>query len=381
MTKIGLRNFWFQFHKWIGILLAILVIPISLSGSALVWHDWVDETLNPQRHELSAGPQLASASAFVAAARPRLGEGERIASLRFEKGEAALLGAARPPEPGGGRPARTNVWLDPADARVIDVAGSNAGFVRVMHVLHGSLMVRGVGRQIVGWVGVAMLISSLTGIWLWWPTTGSVKRGLRWKRTNDVNNNLHHMSGFWIAIPLAMLSFTGVWISFPAFFAALSGAEPANTAERAARMRAQPIVATSMDVDAAVAAAMAEGGGRLASITWPTDQDEAPQWKISIAPEGGGRPAELTVDDTTGAVEQARGEPGGARPSIARTMRQWHDGAGMGVVWQIVIFIGGLVPALLGITGIIMWLRARGWRAATAKRKKEARVGRPQPAE
>ena len=42
-----LRSLWFQFHKWIGISLAIVLIPLSLTGSVLVWHDPLDEMLNP----------------------------------------------------------------------------------------------------------------------------------------------------------------------------------------------------------------------------------------------------------------------------------------------------------------------------------------------
>jgi uncharacterized iron-regulated membrane protein len=44
----------------------------------------------------------------------------------------------------------------------------------------------------------------------------------------------------------------------------------------------------------------------------------------------------------------------------------------MGLVWQTLIFLGGLAPALLGITGILMWLRTRGWRADVARRKAKA---------
>src|SRR4028119_237184 len=87
-------------------------------------------------------------------------------------------------------------------------------------------MVPGFGRQIVGWIGVAMLLSSLSGLWLWWPLKGRFSRGLRWKRSPDLSGNLHHQGGFWIALPLAVLSLTGAWISFPAAFAALSGDAP-----------------------------------------------------------------------------------------------------------------------------------------------------------
>jgi uncharacterized iron-regulated membrane protein len=361
------RQLWFQVHKWLGLLLAILVIPVSLTGSALVWHDWLDETLNPARYAVASPEPLLSPAAYVAAASAALAPGERISQIRYPEGGGPLVvTAARAPDPAakpGARPVRTSLWLDPADGRVLDRAATNEGAVRVLHVLHGSLMVPGVGRQIVGWVGVAMLISSLTGLWLWWPLKGRWTRGLRWRRQSTTNANLHHHAGFWIVIPLAMLSFTGAWISFPAFFGPLVGEGGGNRPRSAP---AQPLEAPAMTAGAAVAAAQAHATGPLVSIGWPTDQ--APEWKVAFEREG--RPAEVEVADATGAVKP----PEPPKPeTVARTMRRWHDGTGMGPVWQAVIFIGGIIPALLAVTGIIMWLRTRGWRGEVARRRRGRR--------
>lgn len=50
----------------------------------------------------------------------------------------------------------------------------------------------------------------------------------------------------------------------------------------------------------------------------------------------------------------------GPRPeTTARLMRRIHDGTGMGALWQTIIFLGGLIPALLAVTGILMWLHVR----------------------
>ena len=363
----GARKLWFQVHKWLGILLAMLIIPISLTGSALVWHDWLDETLNPGRYAVTSPQPLLTPSAYAAATKAALAPGERISAIRYPEGEGPLVvTASRAPDPAakpGARPVRTSLWLDPADGRVLDRAASNEGAVRVLHVLHGSLMVPGVGRQIVGWIGVAMLISSLTGLWLWWPLKGRWTRGLRWRRQNTTNANLHHQMGFWIVIPLAMLSFTGAWISFPAFFGPLVGEGGGNRARSAP---ARPLEAPVMTADAAVAAAQSHATGPLLSVTWPTDQ--ASEWNVSFAREGG--PAEVEVADAGGAVTP----PEPPKPeTVARTMRRWHDGTGMGPVWQTIIFIGGIIPALLAVTGIIMWWRTRGWRADVARRKRAGR--------
>jgi hypothetical protein len=61
-------------------------------------------------------------------------------------------------------------------------------------------------------------------------------------------------------------------------------------------------------------------------------------------------------------------------------MRRLHDGTGMGAVWRAIIFLGGIIPAILAVTGIVMWLRSRGWRAALAGKRRAAKLT-PQPAE
>jgi uncharacterized iron-regulated membrane protein len=365
-TRLRLRNIWFQLHKWLGISLALLIIPISLSGAILVWHDWVDEQVNPQRYP-AAGAAALPPSAYAAAAQQAAGPAEKLASLSFPQESGSVQATLTGPAAGGGRPSRTWVWIDPASGQVIEKAGAGEGLVRVMHIVHGSLMVPGAGRQIVGWVGVAMLVSALTGLWLWWPLTGGFRRGLRWRRQNSKNANLHHQMGFWIALPLAMLSFTGVWISFPAFFANISGASAPSGPPGGP---AQPLVETRLGPDRALAAAQAHATGPLVTIGWPTDRSG--EWTIGFAREGGN--AEVKVRDADGAASPP---PPPRLETFARTMRRWHDGTGMGIGWQIIIFIAGILPALLAVTGVIMWLRSRRWRSQTARRQREAKRESP----
>ena len=368
MTKLAWRRTWFQVHKWIGLILAVLIIPISLTGSALVWHDALDRLVNPQRFAVTAGAPLAP-DAYLQAARGVLKPGERVAQLAMPDDGGPVVVSAAPAKPGparGGPPARTNVYLDPPTARVLDVAASNAGLVRFLHVLHGSLQAPGVGRSIVGWIGVAMMVSSFTGLWLWWPTVGRWARGLRWRRHRDTDTNLHYLLGFWIALPLFMLSLTGAWISFPAFFASLSGQGAQRGPDRAAMARAVPLANPAQPIGVVIERAAAyAGGARLRSVAWPTDR--SPDWTVGYAGEGAGA---VKVADDTGAATAA---PARRQGGVARLMRRLHDGTGMGAVWQVVIFLGGVLPAGLAVTGVIMWARARGWRKALAARQRARR--------
>jgi hypothetical protein len=152
-------------------------------------------------------------------------------------------------------------------------------------------------------------------------------------------------------LPLAILSLTGVIIAWPQMIG--------RTTNSMTRMVQTPLAATRLTIDQAIAAAGTEG--RI-MVTWPTDKE--PAWTIAA-----GRGRLIKVDDATGAATPAQDrQRDRARPFY----RRLHDGTGMGILWQAIIFLGGLAPAILGVTGIIMWLRTRGWRADVAKRRRAA---------
>lgn len=341
-TAIRLRSLWFQVHKWLGISLAILVIPISLTGAALVWHDWLDEQINPQRFPEVAAPLLEPSAYAAAAARIAL-PGERVTAVRLPESKGAVQVVLTKPLPGGGRRTHAVAWIDPRTAEPIERVGNREGVLSFIHVLHGSLLVPGVGRKIVGVIGAAMLLSSLTGLWLWWPLKGSVRRGLRWNRRPDLNSNLHFQAGFWVSLPLAVLSLTGVWISFPGFLGGVRGGPPGTGPAVIEQPHLSP--------EQALATAQSLTPGSVASIAWPAEG--SPQWTVTI--KGDGKPRDVTVADSDASATLVPLKP----ETLTRTMRRIHDGTGMPLAWRIVIFVGGILPALLALTGILMWLRMR----------------------
>jgi uncharacterized iron-regulated membrane protein len=95
-------------------------------------------------------------------------------------------------------------------------------------------------------------------------------------------------------------------------------------------------------------------------------------WKLAY--EGRG---EIAVNDATGAATPPQRAGGGQQRPL---MRRWHDGTGMGPLWQILIFLGGIIPAILAVTGLVMWWRSHGWKKALAKRRREKGLA-AQPAE
>ena len=123
---IRLRSLWFQIHKWLGISLAILIIPISLTGAALVWHDWIDRQLHPERYPAAGSADLPP-SAYAVGALKLAQPGEQISTLTFPQESGAVQVTLTKQPAGGGRPSRAIVWLDPKSAQPIERGGPRDG--------------------------------------------------------------------------------------------------------------------------------------------------------------------------------------------------------------------------------------------------------------
>jgi uncharacterized iron-regulated membrane protein len=370
-----LRRFWLDVHLWIGVGLFVLLVPIGISGALLVWHDPLEELLHPQRFAVSEGDAVLPPSAYLASSRAAFGGRATVSQIRMPEAAgdpvvvvARLNGQAPAP---GARPQSLTAWLDPATGKVLDTANTRDELISVMHRLHGSLLITapGLGRKIVGWMGWAMTLSCLTGLWLWWPRNGKVARGLRWRRSPSTMNNLHHMFGFWVLVPLLVVSLTGVYISFPATSRALFGVAEWQSGPRPPRpVPPPPLAAPTTPIDAAVAVATAgKPGLTLASISLPTEGPRA-SWRIQFAPVGDGEPATVQIGDSDGKLQKPRGRDAGpgpaARPDdLSPLMRRIHDGQEMPFIWQLLVFLTGVAPPLLGVTGTVMWLRRRARRA------------------
>lgn len=380
MARTGglrLRGVLRDVHLWIGLCLFLVLAPLGLTGSLLVWDDALDRALHPQRYAVTAGEL--PPSAYVAAAG-RAFEGRATpAQVRMPSGPGQpvvvtgfVAGKARP----GERPPSLTAWIDPGAGRALGVGDPRRELRGVIHRLHGNLLLPQDGRTIVGWLGVAMLVSCVSGLVVWWPRNNAFVRALAWRRSPSTLSNLHHSVGFWICVPLAVLSLTGAWIAFPeamrAVTAPLRAHGPGSAAERPGGgpregfPAAAPLPDPELTIDEAASTALqaAGGGGRLTTITLPTSAGR-PAWRVQVQPLAGGPPVSVRVDDASGRARVQAGEaagPAGGDP-VARLMRRVHEGSDLGLAWRVVITLAGLAPTVLGVSGALLWLTRRRVRA------------------
>lgn len=213
-----LRRLWLGMHLWIGAGLLVALIPLSVTGSILVWHDPIDHALYAKRYATTGPSASRPIDDYAQAAQAAFGDRARLTQVRLPQrpGDPVVAVGRMPGRlEAGGRPRTLNAWIDPPTAKVLDTGEVARGFSMVMHRVHGSLLIPGVGRKVVGWLGWAMFASCATGLWLWWPRSGGVLKGLRWRRGPSTLFNLHHAVGVWACAPLAVLALSGVYLAFP----------------------------------------------------------------------------------------------------------------------------------------------------------------------
>lgn len=392
MKFATVRSAMFQIHMWVGLILGVLLVLVSLSGSILVYDDKLAEMFNPAPKANTAGMRLPLT--FIAdAAREAAGEagnGQVQIVLPLERRDPAIVrftraaggemrmgaegaprreggeGAARPPGPPGG--GSVQVYVDPVSAQVLGTRrpGLPPAFA-FLHQLHGSLALgRDFGRPLVGWLGVAMLALGISGLILWWPKRGQWKYAFKVRKTATglrFHRELHAATGIWIFIVFMAVSFSGVAITFPQTvrgIVSLGGSAPRPAFNLREGPAVEPVEnAQRLGADHALLIAQkAMPGMEARSVTVPVRPTQA----ISVAMASRfGTTATIYVNPYTGAVIATRdpANSGGA-DSFMALQRPMHDGQGsLGAVWEFLVFLSGLVPLLFVITGTIMWLKKR----------------------
>jgi len=359
VRRVRVRKAWVLIHLWLGLTLGVAGSLLGVTGSVLVFDQAIDGALNPQRYATS-GREISLPYADYALRGARaVGEGARAVNLRLPQAEAmpvVVFVRAK-----GATGALRRVYLDPPTGRVLD-APATGGLIAWAHDFHESLALRDYnGREIVGCVGIAMLVSSLSGIYLWWPRGRVRRKDFGFRRGPVVSRNLHLTLGLYSSLVLAMLSFTGIFLSFPdagrAAVGALAPVSPSTRGMQAPESQGRPLtpddaaaIARAQLPDAAVTGVGIPAGPRgvyRIALREPGDDGERGGAVIFIDP----RAATVLrrIDRTT----QTSGD------AFLAYQRPLHEGDALGLAGRIVICGVGLLPALFVVTGTMMWLRSR----------------------
>jgi uncharacterized iron-regulated membrane protein len=380
----SVRRILLQVHLWVGLIFCIPFVILGVTGSYLVY----DQDFMTVPRATAVG-EVAAPSEIIAAVNR---DGFRTASVTMpsEAGDPAIVRLARITNgeqqgPGRGFAGGAQVYVDPVSLEVIgDQERNRTALSDFMHQLHGSLLIGGrEGRSVVGWLGVGMTLLGITGLVLWWPKGGAWRNAFGVRRDAKgypFHRQLHGATGIWGWVVFIIVSFSGVAISFPATIGpamhSMLGGQPLPPVNQ----EIMPVEGqATIAVDEAVAIALAEQpGSRVVGVFLPGEPEGAMRVTVLATDAVKGTPAtSISIDPYRGEVASVRNPQEGLGNAFMAWQRPLHDGQGLGMIWQFLVFASGLMPVLFTITGTIMWWIKRRNKIAMRVRKQAALEGAP----
>ena len=348
-----MRRLWLNLHLCIGLGLAALLVPISLTGAVLVWHEPLEALFNPDRYAVTGGTAQTPAALVKSAQAALPGFAPVSVRLPDDAHSPAVVTVRQQRSGEGGRARQVMAYLDPPTGKLLATAEFRDSVFGWMHRFHENLTVpEWNGRSVVGWSGVALLVMSLSGIYLWWPREGFL-RGLRYRRGPATSSNLHHIAGFWISIPLAVVSATGIYLGFPQQGRELIATVAPMTPSQRGGFNAPLLASPRIDADR-VAAVAVDGAAGVESFAIFLPMQSNNMWRVQLrGPDG---ESTVLIDDRNGSRNVVKPLPG---DRAVQWLRWIHEGSHLGLVWRIVVFICGILPTLFAVTGTMIWLRSR----------------------
>ncbi len=369
-------------HLWVGLILCLPLAVLGITGAILVFeHELEDLFSAPTARTMAVGePQSVAAILDAAKANAPQGLAPGMVFLPDEAGEPAsvrLMAPGRNGQGGGGPGGGATMLVDPVSLAVLETSKpGGGGLMRQIFMLHANLLIPDrSGRDVVGWLGVAMLVLGVSGLVLWWPRPGRWKESFRVKRGARgvrLHRELHGAVGIWTLAVFVVVSFSGVYITFPQTLSSVV-AMVSPTRDLRAAVKVEPVRgAEPAGPDQAVALALsAVPDGRVRTVGLPARPDQA--YRITmVRPDAHSGAPSITafVDPWTARVVEVRDPRGySAGETFVAWQRPLHAGQGLGWVWKVLVFLSGVLPPLFAVTGTAMWyLKRRNRRAKDAER-------------
>ncbi len=201
------RMLW-RWHFYAGIFAIPFVIILSVTGALYLFKPQLDALhdepyrnligtatpASPEQH-LAAALAAVPAAKFTAYELPR-SQSDAVNILLNKQGE------------------KIRVYVHPQNLDILLVEHEDQRFLRIVHDIHGELLMGKVGSVLVELAACWAIVLVLTGIYLWWPRNAKGLAGVVYPRFSLKGRlfwrDLHSVVGMWISCWVLFLLITGL---------------------------------------------------------------------------------------------------------------------------------------------------------------------------
>jgi uncharacterized iron-regulated membrane protein len=355
--RLPLRKVVFYVHLVLGLSVGLLMTLTCLTGSLVVY--------KPEIESLALG----TASHLVPTAdRATVSLQSAYDLVQRNKPKCKIVQAYLHAEPDLAwsfdlnckAQGRVVVYIDKYRGKITGEDHFQGKWTQWIYDLHVRLLSGATGETVNGIGALLLVILAATGLVVWWPGARDWRSGLRFEtraRWRRKNYDLHRLTGFFASLLLMFVALTGAYFAFPKSYEAIvAWAARQPSVLLAPRTGIGSPQRISLDAIYATAVqAMPEGETTL--FSFPQTRN-APYSLRRMLPEDWRRTGDNLVylDQYTGQVIRVNYHRELSGPiRFIRDMYPLHFGTFGGNLTRVLWIILGLAPAVLYVSGLLMW--------------------------
>ena len=348
-------------HSCAGIVTGLLLFVVCFSGAVVVFKNEIDLWANPQLAKLPHAAQPLSFDTLAAAVQAAYpGAGIDYLVLPDEVNPAHFAFLHLPDRPAQ---ERMKVAVRSDTGAVVGPVESELGqFLRMLHVFlfFGP-------RWIVGFLGVAMLVLIATGFVLHRKVLAELFTQ-RWDRSlRLLLSDMHKLLGIWGLAFHVLIAFTGAWMGLSPVVQGAAALWNPDSPPPARKVVAAAAAMQPLDT-LRQAAVQAIPGLRPAAVVLQRWGHADARMLVRGGLQGHlASTAQVTLDGATGRVVKVLDpRDAGLLQTLDGLMEPLHFGGFGGLLLKWLYFLLGLTPAVLSLSGTLIWIDRQAQRPAAA---------------
>ena len=234
----------FNFYLYVGLGAGLFLVLSGLTGSMIVFREELEELLHPELMETVVRGERVPVQTVLNAVKQVYPQ-DKLLFMRMPRTpqQTYLLKMNGPND--------LFVYADPYTGMVLGAHRQEDTFIGWIALIHAELLIGERGKTMLGISALLLICMAVTGLFLWWPSSGEERNGrarkiLRGFKINwaapwkKVVFDTHRAIGIYTSLFLLIVAFTGVSLVFNKTIAELTNFVTASPARPAPPFSASP---------------------------------------------------------------------------------------------------------------------------------------------
>ncbi|WP_153797717.1 PepSY-associated TM helix domain-containing protein [Foetidibacter luteolus] len=371
----------FTIHQWLGLYAGVMILFLTITGAMLVFGGETDAALNGSIMTVTPGAKKASLDIIAADLKKRY-PGYRINKMELQNQYPTLALYADVEK---GHEGKTQVFYNQYTGAYMGARAKDAGIVHAVKKLHTEFLLSRAGKIMVALMGLALFITTISGIYFYRKSLLSVFRiGIRWnKNAKTISSDMHKLVGVSTLVFNLVIAATG-------FYMHRNELLPGHHEDEGKYKTANGKQFTTNDINFSLDAIVDANSSKVAGfmpgvIDFPKPAHPVIKLKGNTPQSsrltGGKFDTEIVLAAAGQSVEKIITPANTPTYKKAdKLMHELHYGWYGGMAIQLLYTVCGLCTGLLSVTGFILWYKKRKKAVKPAARKAPSRQAAPVPA-